>query len=111
MAGGCNADIEERKQCNDWGDAHPHLYELLRRDLVHKMQLARDVLGKVSPLVEFAKVQWRGSVRGSAHQVRSICLAAVVEGQIACCVRVPMWLSIRLAHMQLSGIVLTLVLG
>jgi len=30
--------FQERKDCNYWGDTHPHLYELVRRDLVHKMQ-------------------------------------------------------------------------
>ena len=55
MVCGCNADIEERKQCNDWGDAHPHLYELLRGDLVHKMQSARDVPGNAAQLWSLPK--------------------------------------------------------
>ena len=30
-------ELEDRRMCHNWGDSHPHLYELLRADLVRKL--------------------------------------------------------------------------
>lgn len=30
-------EVEERRMCHTWGDSHPHLYEILRADLVRKL--------------------------------------------------------------------------
>jgi hypothetical protein len=40
-----DAEIQERVHCHHWGDSHPHLYELLRKELVYKLHYSGYSLG------------------------------------------------------------------